>query len=251
MTTIITGASSGIGQAIAKHILSTSSGSVFLTARTEEPLKELATQYGLDRVGYLVADIAKEETSKAIVDQALSQFNSIQTVIANAGMLEPVERVDDVHIGQWKKHFDVNYFSVVDLVSRALPHLKKTNGNVILVSSGASTKATVGWAAYGASKAAINHFALSVAHEVPEVRAVAIAPGVVDTKMQGLIRGDTGKNMVPQELKRFLDLKNNNELLDPSYVGAIYGNLALRGVPDSLNGQYVRYNHQLLQDFTK
>lgn len=247
---IITGASAGIGNSIARHILdSSSSTKVLLTARSEAPLKQISEKYGEERVSYLIGDIADENLSSALVSKAIEKFGAINSIIANAGVLEPVESVQNVTIKQWKKLFDVNYFSVVDLVSKAIPHLKKTNGNVILVSSGASTKSTYGWAAYGASKAAINHFAICVAAEVPEIKTVAVAPGVVDTKMQNDIRDIHGKSMTSEALQRFLDLKKNNQLLDPDYVAKIYGNLALNGISKELNGQYVRYNDDKLKSY--
>ena len=187
----------------------------------------------------------------AIVSKTIEKLGAIDAIVANDGLLEPVESVQQVKIDNWKKLFDVNYFSVVDLVSQALPYLKQTNGSIILVSSGASTKSYYGWTAYGGSKAAINHFAICVASEVPEVRIVSVAPGVVDTSMQTSIREVYGKNMTPQSLQRFIDLKANNQLLDPHFVGKIYGNLALKGVSEELNGKYVKYNDELLKSYTE
>lgn len=102
-----------------------------------------------------------------------------------------------------------------------------------------------GWGAYGASKAAINQFAVQLAGEEPAVSVVAVAPGVVDTQMQQDIRDKFGANMTSEALKRFIDLKVNHELLDPVVPATIYANLAVRGF-QYLSGKYLRYNDELL-----
>lgn len=139
--TIITGASYGIGNSIARYILQSFSGSkVLLTARSEQPLAEVYEAYGPERVAYVVGDIGQEDVIDKVLATAVKKFGSIGGIVANAGMLDPVDPVDAVDIAKWKTLFNVNVFSVVDLVSKAIPELKKTNGNVVLVSSGASTK---------------------------------------------------------------------------------------------------------------
>lgn len=60
-----------------------------------------------------------------------------------------------------------------------------------------------------------------------------------------------GKNMTPEAIKRFNDLKSNNELLDPSVPATIYANLSLRGFSKDINGKYLRYNDPLLESYTK
>lgn len=107
-----------------------------------------------------------------------------------------------------------------------------------------------GWGAYGASKVSINHFSQTIAAEEPCVRSISVAPGVVDTQMQTDIREKFGpKYMTTESLKRFIDLKSNNELLDPTIPASIYANLALKGIDKKINGKYLRYNDDLLAKY--
>lgn len=244
---LVTGVSRGIGKYIVELLLTSGSDAVvYGIARSEEPLKELKTKFP-ETFFYVTGDINDAKSLEQLVDHAIRGHGRIDSVIANAGVLEPVQNVNNIDVSAWKKLFDVNFFSVVSLASIALPHLSKVNGNLILVSSGASTKPYYGWGAYGSSKAALNHFAMTVAEESSNVKAIAVAPGVVDTQMQVDIREKFGpESMNADALKRFTDLKSNNQLLDPRVPAAVYTRLALDGIPANLNGTYLRYNDERL-----
>ncbi|ODQ79724.1 hypothetical protein BABINDRAFT_13347 [Babjeviella inositovora NRRL Y-12698] len=248
---ILTGASRGIGASIAEIILAQPDTKLVVVARSEQPLNDLITKYGKDRVISVTGDIAAPETSTKAVEVALSCFGKIDSVIANAGVLDPVDPVAKADVAQWRRLFDINFFSIVDLVSKAIPELRKTKGTAIFVSSGASTSGYHGWGAYGASKAAVNSLAKAISVEETDVRAISVAPGVVDTQMQADIREVFGKNMTTEGLKRFTDLKTENKLLSPEVPATIYANLALRGFSGELNGGYFRYNDEKLEAYSK
>lgn len=116
---------------------------IVAVARSEEPLRNLKIKYGEDRVATVVGNLSDAHVSKEIIDTAVKQFGRIDSIIANAGVLQPVAQIKDADIDEWKTLFDVNFFSIVSLVSQALPHLRKSKGNIVLVSSGASTKSYV------------------------------------------------------------------------------------------------------------
>lgn len=247
---LVTGVSRGIGNAIAKQLLSLSDDVVvYGIARNEEALQGLKSEIG-DRFNYAVGDVSCESDVSGFVEKVVREQGRIDCVIANAGTLDPVGKVGATDLATWRKLFEVNFFSVVNLVTLALPYLQKAqDGSIILVSSGASTKPYYGWGAYGSSKAAINHLAMTLASENGSdnggegVRAVAVAPGVVDTQMQDDIRDKFGPSgMTKEALKRFTDLKENGGLLDPDYVGRVYAKLAINGIPADVNGEYIRYN---------
>lgn len=80
---------------------------------------------------------------------------------------------------QFRNVFEVNTISVFDLLQHAIPWLRKSNGRVIIVSSGASSHAYQGWGAYSASKAALNSLCRTLAVEEPSLTAIAVRPGVV------------------------------------------------------------------------
>lgn len=222
---------------------------VVVVARTEAPLEALANKYGSDRVDFVVGDITDSSTSEKAVELAISKFGQLNSIIANAGVLEPVGPIESTSVDDWKRLYDINLFAVVELIKHSLPHLKKTNGKVIAVSSGAATKAYSGWYAYGSSKAALNHLILSLASDEKDVQAISIAPGVVDTEMQTDIREKFGKNMTPEGLQRFVDLHENRQLASPEEPGTVYAKLALQGWSKDLNGKFLRYNDEILKAY--
>lgn len=230
----------GIGASIAQIFLTQNdSNKLVAIARSADSLQELVKQYGASRVAVVIGDVTSPETSERAVQLAL-KFGSIDSIVANAGVLDPVDPVENANVAKWKELFDINLFSVVDLVQQALPHLKKAHGRFVAVLSGASTKAYHGWGAYGASKAALNHFVQSVSAENDDVSAISIAPGVVDTSMQQDIREKFGSHMTPESLQRFVDLHKNKDLLPPEVPANLYVNLATKGWSKALNGGYYR-----------
>jgi NAD(P)-dependent dehydrogenase (short-subunit alcohol dehydrogenase family) len=241
----------GIGKAVVDRILSTNSDAkVIVVARSEEKLNELVSVYGEDRVGVIVGDVTDPQTATNAVNLAIEKFDQINSVILNAGVLDPVGKIDQVDVDSWRKHFDVNFFSLVDLIQKSIGYLRKTNGSVIAVSSGASTSHYSGWYAYGCSKASVNHLIKALATEEDQISAISVAPGVVNTEMQQDIRDVFSKNMSPDVAKRFFDLHKNNELLPPLVPATVYANLALRGFSKELNGSYLRWNDELLASYT-
>lgn len=245
---VVTGTSRGIGKSIVENILKLEPNAhVIGIARTSEDLEKLKIKYG-EHFSYVHGDITDEANQDKLLKLALKGHNKIDSIIANAGVLAPVANVSHFNAKEWKSHFDVNFFSIVSLTSKALPWIEKANGSIIFVSSGASVKPYYGWSCYCAAKAAINSYAMSIASEDKEVRTIAVAPGVVDTQMQVDIRDKFGpKGMTPDSLKRFTDLKDDNQLLPPEVPALVYSRLAVYGIPEELNGQYIRYNDQRLK----
>lgn len=219
-------------------------------ARSKEPLESLAKEFP-HQVVIVVGDVAEPETCSRAVEAAVSTFGSVDSVVANAGVLDPVDPIAKADVSKWKRLFDVNFFSVVGLVAAALPHLEKSHGRVVAVSSGASDKAYNAWGAYGSSKAALNHLVMLVAQENPNVLAISVAPGVVATEMQKDIREKFGANMTPESLQRFIDLHSNDQLLPPDVPASVYANLAVRGWDKHMNGKYFRVGDAALAAYLK
>ncbi|CCE65972.1 hypothetical protein TPHA_0N01910 [Tetrapisispora phaffii CBS 4417] len=249
---LVTGVSRGIGKCIVSELLDVGEGSdvvVYGVARSEGPLIELKNKYG-ELFNYVVGDISEDSVLEELVEKIKEAYGYIDSIIANAGILEPVSNVNMIDGAAWKHLFDVNFFSIVSLVSKTIGLVSARKGTYVFVSSGASVKPYYGWGAYGASKAALNHFASTLANEESSIKCVAIAPGVVDTQMQVDIRGKYGPaGMTKDALKRFTDLYKNNQLLDSSVPAKLYANLASRGIPDNCNGLYLRYDDDKLKDF--
>jgi NAD(P)-dependent dehydrogenase (short-subunit alcohol dehydrogenase family) len=118
--------------------------------------------------------------------------------------------------------------------------LRSSHGKIILVSSGAATGAYSTWGAYGSSKAAINHLAITLKAEEPLVTTIAIRPGVVDTEMQRGIRELHSTRMDEKDVKKFTGLFTDGELLKPEQPGDVMAKLAL-DAPVDLGGKFLRY----------
>ncbi|VVT55487.1 uncharacterized protein SAPINGB_P004621 [Magnusiomyces paraingens] len=245
---IVTGASRGIGASIVEQLMAApEQPRVVGVSRSSAGLEALEKKYP-ERFTYVTGDVAKDSTSDAIISRALEKFGRIDGVICNAGVLEPIAPVAKASLEDWKKLYDINFFAPVSLSSKAIPELRKTHGRIVFVSSDASTIFFNGWAAYGSSKAAINHYAGSIAAEEKDIFAIAIAPGIVDTNMQNNIRDNFGEGMSSDEHKFFHELHNTGKLLPPQIPAAVVANLSLRGSGD-INGKYLSYDAETLASY--
>lgn len=234
-TILVTGTSSGIGEYIAQYLLTKPSVNVIGVSRRGSP-ESLASNSSYT---HITGDLTKQSTIDAIAEKVGAKLDG---AVFNAGVLDCVKKLSDTDIDSFKWVFDVNLFSVVELTKALIPALKAAKGKAIYVSSGASTNGYQAWSAYGASKAALNLVVSTLATEEPEITAVSVAPGVVDTDMQVLIRGKADEQqMSSSDMEKFHSLKRDNNLVDPRDSGKTYGDLALYA-PKELSGKYLRYN---------
>ncbi|KAK6530950.1 hypothetical protein TWF281_007780 [Arthrobotrys megalospora] len=250
---ILTGAGRGIGFAILKYLLAlTNPPNILATSRNITALEPLAAAHeNLEVVSVDFAAPSSELKSiipTAIVNAAVSKWGRIDALLLNHGVLDPLAKVDVAELEDWEANYRVNFFSNVQLIKNALPDLRKTNGRVVLVSSGASSLYFTGWGAYGSSKAALNHLNSTLALEEPTVTTVAIAPGIVDTDMQAALRGVHGKVMSSGENSFFHSVKESGGLVKPEDVGAVLANLALQ-VEKSLSGKYLNWDDEVLSSY--
>ncbi|KAF3910397.1 hypothetical protein ABW20_dc0103376 [Dactylellina cionopaga] len=241
-----------IGFAILTHLLSLPTPpNVLAVSRTINPsLKSLAVSHNnlevvsVDFSGPSASDL-KSEIASSIVGVAVSRWGRIDSLILNHGTLDPVATIEDADVESWETTFRTNFFSNVELVKGAIGELRKSKGRVVMVSSGAATGAYTGWGAYGASKAALNHFNLTLSLEEPDITSVAIRPGVVDTDMQTALREVHGKVMKAEEHAKFINLKKSGTIVKPEDVGAVLGNLSLKG-ERGLSGKFLTWNDDTL-----
>ncbi|KAF2644716.1 NAD(P)-binding protein [Massarina eburnea CBS 473.64] len=247
MVIILTGASRGIGQAIAHHLLS-QDHKLVLVSRTHSALDQLHYQYGSERVEVLAGDLSDFSLAQKAVALANERWGRLDGLIVNHGSLDPVQKIADTTPEEWRKGFDVNVFSAVGLVQAALPSLRKSHGRIILTSSGAAISAYQGWGCYGAGKAVLNHLALTLSAEEPDVITVSIRPGVVDTEMQREIREVHNKAMSETDAAKFSGLKTDGGLLKPEQPGHVIANLVV-GAEQELNGKFLSWNDEALKAF--
>ena len=237
-TVIVTGASRGLGRAVV-HDLVRRGAAVVATARSTDALATLAEE--LDNVATVVGDIGSETTRAAVVAKALRRFGRIDALVNNAAVLEPIARSADASPGPWSDHLNVNVVAPVHLTALALPSLREAQGRVINISSGAAARPLGGWGAYCTAKAALKMATEVLATEEPDITAISLRPGVVDTAMQATIRDDGREVMGAEGHDRFLRLHDEGQLLDPSVPGASIAALALHAPPE-LSGAFVSWD---------
>ncbi|KAI0183656.1 short-chain dehydrogenase [Xylaria flabelliformis] len=243
---IVTGASRGLGLAIAQALLR-ESHKVFLVARSEDELRKLKTEHG-DAVDYTSADLSDLKVAPKVVASALKTFGKIDGLVVNHSTLSPIAKIFESDAEEWRRAFDINVFSAVALVKESIPEIRKSHGRVIFVSSGASSNAYIGWGAYGTSKAALDHLCAHLAVEEPSITAVTISPGKVDTAMQKQIREEGHTGMSPDVHASFVAEHENGRLLKPEQPGTVIAKLAI-GATNTLTGKHFRWNAAQLADF--
>ena len=112
--------------------------------------------------------------------------------------------------------------------------------NGLVDSSGAALKGFSTWGAYGASKAAMNHLAMTLASEEPDVTTIAIRPGIVDTHMQSQIADVHSSKMSPEDGQRFAKMRAEGTMLRPDQPGNVMARLVL-SAPKDLSGRFIEY----------
>lgn len=236
---IITGASRGIGVAVAREAAAQNVNLV-LNARSGAALASLSKELDASgkRVVTVVGDVSEKAVCAAIVRSAVDRFGGVDVLVNNAGILEPVGLLDAVDADDWVRNLMVNVAGPVLLAQRALKSLQERRGCVINISSGAAVRAVRGWSAYCVSKAALNHFNRMLSAEYPEITAVAVSPGITATDMQQMIR-EKGEGRMPEdERMRFVEAHRKGELRSPEAVARAIVALGVKAPPE-LNGEFV------------
>jgi 3-oxoacyl-[acyl-carrier protein] reductase len=188
-TAIITGASQGLGAAIAEHFLA-EGANVVLCARNADELElqrqRLAATYAADRVWAQPADISVRHDVDALFDAAQSRFGRLSILVCNAGVHGPMGSIDTVDWDKWVQAIAINLTGSVYCARKAVASFKPHRyGKILMLSGGGATSPLPGISAYAASKAAIVRLAETLALEVREwnIDVNAIAPGALVTRL--------------------------------------------------------------------
>lgn len=235
-----------------KSLLEEYSTRVVAISRTKSPeLMDLEAAH-VDTLLIIQCDVADEDAQRRAFDQVRARFGSIDSLVLNAALLEPLARIADpaVSLDAWKRHFDVGVFSLVGTLKATLPDLRtsKNGGRIVFISSGAATGRMPGWGAYSASKAAVNSLARTLSKEEPGIVSLALAPGKVDTDMQALLRREGAPHMDKADHKIFIDAYNEGTLVKPEDVAFVIAGLSL-SAPLMLSGSFVRWDGQECKGF--
>jgi len=187
---VITGASSGLGEAAARH-LSEQDAIVVLGARRIDRIQSLANE--LNKNGHkalaVATDVTQFDQVKALVDAAVKNYGRIDVIINNAGLM-PQSPLDRYKIDEWNQMIDVNIKGVLYGIAAALPYMKEQkSGHIINVSSVAGHKVRAGGAVYAATKHAVIVISEGLREEVKpyNLRTTIISPGAVDTELPNTI----------------------------------------------------------------
>jgi NADP-dependent 3-hydroxy acid dehydrogenase YdfG len=177
---LVTGASSGIGEATARAIAA-AGGRVALLARRADQLEELAEE--LDGVA-VPADVTDPQATRAAIERSAEQLDGLDGLVNAAGLAEPGTVVDG-DPASWRRMFDVNVLGLLHATQAAVPHLRAAGrGDVVNLSSMSGRRVgSVEMAIYAASKAAVHTISEGMRRELQpdRVRVAVIAPGLVDT----------------------------------------------------------------------
>jgi len=198
-------------------------------------------------------DVTDEKALSAAIALGASHYQGIDGLILNAGTLDPLCRIaDQTPLDSWKKHFDVNFFSLITAVKASLPYLHKSTlgGRIVFVSSGAAVKGMPGWGPYNAGKAAMNSFCRTLAEEEPDVTSVAVRPGMVDTNMQVILRATGQQHMNENHHSIFVQTYSDGKLVKPEDCGHVIAALSVEA-PKSLSGQFVSWDSEECKAFRK
>jgi len=196
---VITGASSGLGEAAAR-LLAAQGASVALGARRADRLQSLAGELTASggKALALATDVTQCEQVKRLVDAAVQTFGRIDVMINNAGLMphSPLERLK---IEDWDRMIDVNIKGVLYGIAAALPYMKaQKSGHMINVSSVAGHKVRAGGVVYAATKHAVRIISEGLRQEVKpyNIRTTIISPGAVDTELvESITEPDIAENM--------------------------------------------------------
>ncbi len=196
---VITGASSGLGEATARH-LSAQGAAVALGARRVERIDALANELN-DDGGKAIAistDVTQYDQVKRLVDSAVEAFGRIDVMINNAGLM-PQSPIGRLKIDDWNRMIDVNIKGVLYGIAAALPYMKEQkSGHIINVSSVAGHKVRPATAVYGATKHAVRALSEGLRQEVKpwNIRTTILSPGAVDTELpESVTEPDIAENV--------------------------------------------------------
>jgi len=197
-TIVITGASRGIGAATARHMV-TQGANVVLAARTTDAITSLANELGSNALA-IPCDVSDWQQGLNLITETVSRFGSLDVLINNAGVIDPISRIVDSDPAAWGKVTDINVKGVYHGLRAAIPVMAtQGHGTILNISSGAATSALEGWSHYCTTKAAVLSLTRCADKEcrAQGLRIIGLSPGTVATDMQQEIRA-SGLNPVSQ-----------------------------------------------------
>lgn len=179
---LVTGGGTGIGKSITEGLVA-AGAKVVITGRRLEPLQAVQGAHP-DNVALFQADVTKAGDPAKAVSFAIETFGQLDVLVNNAGafLAKPITETSDDELAQM---LNVNVAGVYTFTREAIPHLTKTKGNIVNISSVVATGVMAGTSAYSASKAAVDHLTRLLGAELGPagIRVNTISPGLTRTDM--------------------------------------------------------------------
>lgn len=222
-TAIVTGASSGIGSAIAKELAGTGAN-VVLAARNEEKLATIAEEIGQKSKTVCVqTDVTKQQDVNLLAERAQQAFGGVDIYVNNAGMMGS-SRVLEGDVSEWEQMIDINVKGVLYGIHSVLPDmLEKQRGHIVNIASDSGFEVTERLTVYCATKFAVRAISTGMEKELAQtgVRVTSISPGMVETPLSSDSPFESNrKKLEPKDIARAVvyavtqpDYVNVNEIL--------------------------------------
>ena len=185
---LITGASSGIGQATAK-VLAAASGTILMGARRTERLEALTAEIAQagGKACWRRLDVTSREDVQAFVDDALQMFGRVDVIINNAGLM-PLSPLASLKVDEWDRMIDVNIKGVLYGIAAVLPVMtRQGHGQIINISSIGGLGVSPTAAVYCATKYAVRAISDGLRQENDKIRVTCVYPGVVESELASTI----------------------------------------------------------------
>lgn len=182
-TALVTGATSGIGEACVRAFVQ-AGWRVIATGRRAARLDALAAELGADRVHPCAFDVRDEAARDAALAALPEAFARIDCLVNNAGLALGTEKAQEADLAKWKTMIDTNVTALVSLTHKLLPGLVERKGGIVNIASVAGTYPYTGGNVYGGTKAFVRQFSLGLRSDLSGtgVRVTSIEPGMVQTE---------------------------------------------------------------------
>ena len=235
-TVLVTGSSKGIGKAVAKRFareganVSTNSRSA---ERAENAARDIESEVDAGTVTGIAADSSDYGEIKAMVEETVDTFGSLDVLVGNAGIHDDSIALEDINEEEldnsFHELFDINVKGYLNAAKASIPHLRETEGNMVFTASYASFNPGTGGIFYTPAKHAVVGVVRQLAYELaPEIRVNGVAPNYVPTELSGM--NSLGQGEVLDDLKgageRALEERYELPILGPEAYSGYYVFLA-------------------------
>lgn len=198
---VVTGAGSGIGEAIAT-LLHEEGAKVVLAGRNKDKLQNVANQLAQDSVKVVPTDVTKKEEVDELIKIAQQTFGGLDIVINSAGQMLS-SKITDYQVDEWDSMIDVNIKGTLYTAQAALPTmLEQSSGHLINIASISGFEVTKSSTIYSATKAAVHTITQGLEKELAKtgVKVTSISPGMIDTAITAAYNPTDRKKLEPQDI---------------------------------------------------